>query len=145
MAILKSSVVTGDLRVTDTAAADRMEMAVCHPLVTGTGTAGSAGSASAAYVPSLWVFDLDMTPEEGDVLTVKVPVAGTSSGVWMSVDGGTTYYPVSILKTTCLGTQMNAGMIVQVAFETGQTTNVYGTDQTGAAAGASQRGYTGGR
>lgn len=116
-----------------------------NPLETGEGTAGSAGSASAAYVPSLWTFDLDLNPTDGDVVFVKVPVAGVNAGVWLSTDGGINYYPVAVSGTSILTTHFVLDAPLMLMFETGRTTNIYGTDQTGAAAGASTAAYEGGR
>ena len=69
---------------------------------TGTGTAGQAGSASAAYIPSLWTFNLGINPSAGDIITIKVPVAGVNAGVWLSVNNGATYYPIACMNTTRL-------------------------------------------
>ena len=114
-------------------------------ILTGTGTAGQKGSASAAYIPALWTFDLDFAPFAGDVLTIKVPVVGVNSGVWLSVDNGTTYYPVAVSGTSGLTTQYPANVSLQLIYEIGMTTKIYGTDKTGAPAGASTSNYTGGR
>ncbi len=108
-----------------------------NQLITGTGTAGQAGSASAAYVPSLWTFNLGLTPIDGDILTIKIPVAGVNAGVWMSVDNGTTYYPVALTNKARLSTQYVVNETLDLIFQTGRTTTTYGTDTTGASAGAS--------
>lgn len=104
---------------------------------TGTGTAGQAGSSSVAYVPTLWKFNLGMTPANGDVITIKIPYAGVNSGIWMSVDNGTHYYPVAMHNDTRLSTQYAVDNVISLVYETGMSTKIYGTDETGAAAGAS--------
>lgn len=106
-------------------------------LATGTGTAGTTGSSSVAYVPSLWTFDLDFTPVAGDIITIKIPVAGVNSGVWLSVDNGTTYYPVALVNTTRLSTQYIVNSIITLVYETGMETSIYGTTIEGAAKGSS--------
>ena len=108
----------------------------CNQLAIGSGTAGQAGSASAAYIPTLWTFDLGMSPGPGDMLTVRIPVDGVSSGVWMSVDNGSTYYPVAVAAKARFTTHFGVGEIIELVFETGMTTTMYGTDETGAAAGS---------
>ena len=113
--------------------------------ITGTGTAGQNGSASAAYVPTLWTFNIGMTPVEGDVVMIKVPKAGVNSGVWMSVDNGTNYYPVAVRDTTRFTTHYPINEALELVFETGLTTAIYGTSKTGAAAGAGTTNWTGGR
>lgn len=102
------------------------------PLYTGTGTAGQAGSKTVAYVPSLWTFNIGYTPVAGDMIAIKVPVAGVSSGVWMSVNNGTTYYPVATVNKTRFTTQYPANGIVLLLYEPNATTTTYGTSTAGA-------------
>ncbi len=111
-------------------------------MLTGTGTAGQAGSSSADYVPSLWTFNTGHTPEEGDVVTIKVPVAGVNSGVWMSVDNGASYFPVAAFNKTRYTTQYDAGSTVTLVYQKNIVTSIYGTSTSGAAAGASVADYT---
>lgn len=105
-------------------------------LYTGTGTAGTAGSASVAYKPALWTFNTGMTPVAGDIITIKVPVAGVSSGVWMSVDNGAHYYPVATVNKTRLTTQYPIDNTVTLIYQTGLVTTTYGTSTSGAPAGS---------
>lgn len=104
---------------------------------TGTGTAGQAGSSSKAYIPALWKFDLGMTPAAGDIITITVPVAGVSSGVWLSVDNGAHYYPIAVNNKTRLTTQYAIDNQITMIYQTNMVTTTYGTDTSGAAAGAS--------
>lgn len=108
-----------------------------HQLFTGTGTAGQAGSSSAAYVPALWTFNLGLTPAAGDIIVIKIPVAGVNAGVWLSVDNGTTYYPVALVNDTRLTNQYAVNNVVALIFQTSMATKIYGTTKAGAAAGAS--------
>lgn len=110
--------------------------------ITGTGTVGQAGSASAAYIPSLWTFNMGMTPVAGDMVTIKIPVAGVSSGVWMSVDNGTNYYPIAVTGKSRLTTQYANGYVITLVYETGFTTTLYGNTKEGGAAGATTADYT---
>ena len=113
-----------------------------NEIITGTGTAGQTGSASAAYKPALWSFNLGMTPAEGDRLTIKIPVAVVNAGVWMSVDNGTNYYPVACIGTSRLTTQYPVDETIEVVFQTGRTTALYGNTKDGAAAGATTANVT---
>lgn len=106
-------------------------------IYTGTGTAGQAGSSSKAYIPSLWTFDLGMTPSEYDIITINVPVAGVSSGVWLSVDNGVHYYPIAVNNKTRLTTQYAINNQITLIYQTNMVTTTYGTDQTGAPKGSS--------
>lgn len=104
---------------------------------TGTGTAGQAGSSSKAYIPALWKYNLGMTPVAGDIITITIPVAGVSSGVWLSVDNGAHYYPIAVNNKTRLTTQYAIDNQITLIYQTNMVTTTYGTDKTGAAAGAS--------
>jgi hypothetical protein len=106
------------------------------PYYTGTGTAGQAGSSSKAYIPALWTFNTGYTPVVGDVIIIKIPVAGISSGVWLSVDNGTTYYPVALYNKVRLTTHYSVNYLLMLVYEANATTTTYGTDKTGAPKGA---------
>lgn len=110
--------------------------------IEGTGTAGQAGSSSKAYIPTLWEFNTGKTPSNGDIVTITVPVDGVNSGVWMSVDGGTTYYPVACLTKSRLTTQFPTGNNVTLIYQTQKITTIYGTSISGADAGATAAEYT---
>lgn len=110
--------------------------------VTGSGTAGQAGSASVAYKPSLWTFNMGITPVAGDMVTIKIPVAGNSSGVWMSVDNGTNYYPIAVSGENRLTTHYPVNYVITLIYETGFGTKLYGDTKTGGAAGATLTSYT---
>ena len=111
-------------------------------IITGTGTAGTTGSSSVAYVPSKWTFDLGMTPAAGDIITIRIPVIGVNSGVWLSVDNGTTYYPVAAGAQTRLTTHFGVGYTISLIYQTGMTTAIYGTTVAGAVKGASTTNVT---
>ena len=106
-------------------------------LYTGTGTTGQAGSSSKAYIPSVWTFNIGYAPVAGDLIMIKIPAAGISSGVWISVDGGTTYYPIATVNKTRLTTQYPVDAMLMLMYEPNATTTTYGTDTTGAPKGSS--------
>lgn len=141
MALLSNTVVSGNLRVTNSFLSDDVQTKFINSLVTGTGTAGQDGSASAEYIPALWRFDLNMTPNEGDAITIKIPIAACASGVWVSVNSGSTYYPVATVNTTRLTTQFPVDEIITLVYEKNRTTNIYGTSTDGAPAGSSVAAY----
>lgn len=95
--------------------------------ITGSGTAGTAGSSTVTYVPSKWTFNLGVaTPQAGDTVTIKIPVAGVNSGVYMSTDNGTTYYPVAIdYGASRLTTHFPVNSVITLVFQTGIATTVY--------------------
>ena len=112
---------------------------------TGTGTAGQAGSSTAAYIPSLWKFDTKMNPTAGDIIKVQIPVAGVNSGVWMSINNGTSYQPVATNGASRFTTHFGVNYVIELIYETGMNTTIYGNSKDGAAAGASTSTYTGAR
>ena len=68
---------------------------------TATSSAAAAGNATDGYTAAKWVFNLSIaTPNDGDTITIKVPVASHDYGVYISTDNGTTYKPVGILGST---------------------------------------------
>lgn len=96
-------------------------------MLTGTGTAGQDKGSGVAnrYVPSEWVFNAGITPEEGDEIIIKIPVAGISYGEWLSVDNGTTYYPVGPLSTSRLGTQFAVDYSLHLIFRSNANFSMY--------------------
>lgn len=100
---------------------------VSNHLLTGTGTAGQdKGSGQTnRYVPSVWTFNLRNAPADGDEISIKIPVAGISYGVWLSVDNGTTYYPVGRNDTSRLQTQFANGTTIHLVFQTNANMSMY--------------------
>lgn len=96
-------------------------------LITGTGTAGSdAGSGDNRYKPARWTFNTGANAADGEIFTIKIPVAGHDYGVYMSVNNGTNYYPVVLNGTGRITTHYGNGTYLQVIFEpTGSATNMY--------------------
>ncbi len=96
-------------------------------LLTGTGTAGQdKGSGQTnRYVPAEWKFNAGITPTDGDEISIKIPVAGISYGVWLSVDNGTTYYPVGRNDTSRLQTQFANGTTIHLVFQTNANMSMY--------------------
>lgn len=87
---------TGNLQAT-TLTSKIISAKIAKALI-GTGTAGSdAGSGvSPRYIPSLWTFNAGITVDNGEVYLIKIPVAGGTYGVWLSLDNGANYHPVAI-------------------------------------------------
>jgi hypothetical protein len=54
---------------------------------------------------------------DGDIYTIKLPVAGHSYGVYMSVDNGAHYYPVVLNGTGRITTHYPVNTYIQVVFE----------------------------
>ena len=91
-----------------------------HQLLTGSGTVGKdAGSGDNRYQPSKWTFNTGLNAADGDIYTIKIPVAGHYYGVYMSVNNGTNYYPVVLNGTGRLTTHYPSGSYIRVVFESG--------------------------
>ena len=94
--------------------------------ITGSGTAGSdkGSGVSPRYFPALWTFNLGHTPVEGEQITIKTPVAGHDNGVFVSIDNGTTYYPVRFdYSTTRLSKQFVVSSIIEIVYTPNATVN----------------------
>ena len=100
---------------------------VSNHLLTGSGTTGQdKGSGQTnRYVPSVWTFNLRNAPADGDEVMIKIPAAGISYGVWLSVDNGTTYYPVGRNDTSRLQTQFANGTTIHLVFQTNANMSIY--------------------
>ena len=99
-----------------------------NQIVTGTGTAAQdkGSSASPRYFPAKWTFDTGLTATDGDIITIKVPVAGHDFGVFISIDNGTTYIPVVVSGSTRLTTQYGVDTYVSFIYEpTGIASQVF--------------------
>ena len=64
--------------------------------LTGSGTAGATSTTTPKFTPALWTFNAGITVANGEVYLIKIPVAGGSYGVWLSLNNGTNYYPVAV-------------------------------------------------
>ena len=84
-------------------------------LLTGTGTAATTSGSN--YVPAKWTFNTGLNASDGDIFTIKIPVAGHDYGVFMSVNNGTNYYPVVISGTGRVTTHYPVNTYIQVVFE----------------------------
>lgn len=97
-------------------------------VLTGTGTdASDKGSGvSPRYFPAKWTFNTGLTAADGDVFIIKLPTAGHSYGVFLSVDNGTNYYPISTNGTSRLTTHFGNGYFIAVMFKSdGSTASIY--------------------
>jgi len=104
--------------------------------MTGSGTAGSdAGSGvSPRYTPSKWTFNSGITVANGEIYFIKIPVAGGTYGVWLSLNNGTNYYPVAVSSGKGRFTTHYAnGTVIAVTYESGSKCTCYalaGADTT---------------
>ena len=100
----------------------------CITALTGTGTAGQdKGSGSTnRYVPALWTFNSGITVADGEIYFIKIPVAGGSYGVYLSLNNGTNYYPVAINNTKArFQTNYAKDTVIAVTYESGGVCNCY--------------------
>lgn len=86
-----------------------------NQILTGTGTAATTSSGN--YIPAKWTFNAGVTVTDGDIFTIKIPVAGHDYGVFMSVNNGTNYYPVVVSGTGRVTTHYPVNNYIQVVFE----------------------------
>ena len=108
---------------------------VNRKLTGGTAVAGQdkGSGVSPRYFPAQWKFNAGLTPADGDTIIIKLPGAGHASGVWLSVNNGTTYYPISNNNKTRLQTQFASGQYIELMFKSDGKTTTYpiaGADTT---------------
>ena len=98
-----------------------------NALTGGSGTVGGdkGSNANPRYVPSKWYFNAEITPVDGDIITIKVPVAGSDRGVYLSVDNQTTYYPVIYNTNSYITTHFGANACITLYFDSSITTKMY--------------------
>jgi len=80
-------------------------------IVKGTGTAAQdkGSGVSPRYFPAKWTYDTGQTPSDGDIITVKIPVAGHDYGVYISINNGASYHPAVVTSTSRLTTHYANG------------------------------------
>ena len=90
-----------------------------NQIITGSGTAASdkGSGVSPRYFPAKWTFNTGSNCTNGDIFTIKIPVAGHDYGVFMSVNNGTNYYPIVLNGTGRLTSHYPNGTYIQVVFE----------------------------
>ena len=94
-------------------------------IFTAASSAAAGGNATNGYTGARWVFNLGIaTPADGDIITIKVPVASHDYGTYISTDNGTTYKPIGILGgATRLTGQYGANTILTLAYDADGTIN----------------------
>ena len=90
-----------------------------NDIITGTGTAAQdkGSGVSPRYFPAKWTFNTSQTPTNGDIIVIKIPVAGHDYGVYLSIDNGTTYYPVVVTGTSRLTSHYPNGNYLALIFK----------------------------
>lgn len=100
-----------------------------NDIITGTGVAGQdkGSGVSPRYFPATWTFNTGLTATDGDVIIIKTPNAGHDYGVFVSIDNGSNYYPVSLtIAQLRLGTHYGDGAYLALTFiSDGGTKNVF--------------------
>jgi len=96
--------------------------------MTGTGTEGQdkGSGATNRYVPSLWTFNSSIAVANGEVYFIKIPVAGGTYGVWLSLNNGTNYYPVAVSNAKGrFTTQYAKDTVIAITYESAGICNCY--------------------
>lgn len=99
-----------------------------NALYTGSGTAGSTSAdATPVCTPALWTYNTGQSLEDGDVICIKIPIAGHANGVALSVDNGTTYKPVIVGNSgaTLCTTHYGNGVYLILAYEANTSVSAY--------------------
>lgn len=106
---------------------------VNFPTITGgTGVTASdlGASANPRYRPASWKFDASIAPIDGDVVTVKKPSALNDYGTWLSLDNGTTWYPIVYANTSRVPDWFSNNYSITLRFDAVGTCSVFGSIDT---------------
>ena len=94
----------------------------------GTGTAAQdkGSGVTNRYVPAKWTFNTGLSAVDGDIITIKIPVAGHDYGVYLSIDNGTNYYPIVCNGTGRLSTHYPVSNYITLVYEpTGSAASMF--------------------
>ena len=92
---------------------------VVNTILKGTGTAASdkGSGTSPRYFPAKWTFNTGRAPVDGDIIVIETPVAGHDYGVFLSIDNGSHYHPITLSGTGRLTTHWLVGSYVALIFD----------------------------
>ncbi len=94
-------------------------------------TVKAAGSStSGSYLATKWaVANVDgiTVPTNGMTIALRVPAAGVSGGILLSIDNGTTYYPIVRQVNSLVTTHYGKGATIVLTFNSTQTASPYTT------------------
>ena len=99
-----------------------------NALYTGSGTAGSTSAdTTPVCTPALWTYNTGQSLEDGDVICIKIPIAGHANGVALSVDNGTTYKPVIVGNSgaSLCTTHYGNGVYLMLVYEANTSVSAY--------------------
>ena len=88
-----------ELAMGTTFTSDGNKYNVSLPLLSDGFTTTAGSSTSGAYLATKWAVPSvngTTTPVDGMTIQIRVPLAGTSGGILLSIDGGATYYVCSV-------------------------------------------------
>lgn len=108
--------------------------AINFPTITdGTGIVGSdlGANANPRYRPASWKYNAGITPIDGDIVTVKIPSGANDYGTWLSLDNGSTYYPIIHSNGSRLQNWFSSNMSITLRYDSLATCSVYGAVSSG--------------
>lgn len=77
-------------------------------------------------LPERWLFTTNITPANGDIITIQTPGDGHDNGIMLSLDNGTTYHPVSLNGSDRLVDEYPANSILTLVYDNANVVhNVY--------------------
>ena len=120
---------SNELTIATNMTTDKVTIQALNELLTGTGTAGyDAGSgASPRYFPAKFIYNTSLTSiADGDMITIKLPVAGSEYGTYLSIDGGSTYKPIALHDAVKFSTEYGVGNYVTLIYNSnGAVDDIY--------------------
>ena len=84
------------------------------------------GSNKTYCYPAKWTYNTGLTLTNGMLITCEIPVAGHDYGVFISIDNGVTYKPISVTNTGRLTTHFEADRMITLVYDSNaRTDSVY--------------------
>ena len=76
-----------------------------------------AGASPNRYKPLRWTFSAGLNPDPGDIITIRTPSAGHDYGIYLSMDSGSHYYPITLTEGQAMFDQYPAGSCITLIFD----------------------------
>lgn len=98
------------------------------PAISGTGTIGAdqgSSNTTTRYKPAEWTFNANITPIDGDIITIRQPCVGHDYGTWLTLDNGTSYHPVVYNANSRITTHFTNGQSVMLIYDSTGTASVF--------------------
>lgn len=90
------------------------------------GTAINGVNGTTVSFPARWSFNSHITPQDGDIITIQTPGPGHDNGIFLSLDNGTNYYPITLTNGNRMIDEYPEGSYITIIYDSANTaTSLY--------------------